>query len=86
VVARTDRFAPTDDNRERLFAAFEAAMTTGDLTSFAQLLAEDAVLYADGGGRCAAVLEPVQGKHSILSLNARDTEHVTGRAAASSRR
>ena len=62
------RFAPTDENREKLFAAFEAAMTTGDLTSFAQVLAEDAVLYADGGGRRAAVLEPVRGKHDILSL------------------
>ena len=43
-------------------------MTSGDVTSFAQLLADDAVLYADGGGRRAAVLEPVHGKQSILSL------------------
>jgi RNA polymerase sigma-70 factor (ECF subfamily) len=62
------RFSPTDDTRERLFAAFEAAMTSGDVRDFAQLLADDAVLYADGGGRRAAVLEPVQGKQSILSL------------------
>ncbi len=62
------RFAPTDENRERLFAAFEAVMTSGDVISFAQLLADDAVLYADGGGRRAAVLEPVHGKRSILSL------------------
>jgi RNA polymerase sigma-70 factor (ECF subfamily) len=62
------RFAPTDENRERILAAFEAAMTSGDVTSFARLLADDAVLYADGGGRRAAVLEPVHGKQSILSL------------------
>src|SRR5437773_950539 len=62
------RFAPTDENRERFFAAFEAVMTSGDVTSFAQVLADDAVLYADGGGRRAAVLEPVHGKQSILSL------------------
>jgi DNA-directed RNA polymerase specialized sigma24 family protein len=49
--ARADerpRFAPTDANREKLFAAFESAMTSGDLSGFAQLLADDAVLYADG--------------------------------------
>jgi RNA polymerase sigma-70 factor (ECF subfamily) len=62
------RFAPTDENRERILAAFEAAMTSGDVTSFARLLADDAVLYADGGGRRAAVLEPVHGKQNILSL------------------
>jgi RNA polymerase sigma-70 factor (ECF subfamily) len=59
---------PTDTHREKLFAAFEAVMTTGDVTSFAQLLADDAVLYADGGGKRAAVLEPVYGKQNILSL------------------
>jgi RNA polymerase sigma-70 factor (ECF subfamily) len=62
------RFVPTDTHREKLFAAFEAVMTTGDVTSFAQLLADDAVLYADGGGKRAAVLEPVHGKQNILSL------------------
>ena len=62
------RFAPTDENRERLFAAFEAVMTSGDVSGFAQLLADDAVLYADGGGKRAAVLEPIRGKENILQL------------------
>jgi RNA polymerase sigma-70 factor, ECF subfamily len=43
-------------------------MTGGDLGSFAQLLAEDAVLYADGGGKRAAALDPIRGKHNILNL------------------
>jgi len=62
------RFAPTDQNREKLWAAFEAVMTSGDVAGFAQVLADDAVLYADGGGKRAAVLEPVHGKANILSL------------------
>jgi RNA polymerase sigma-70 factor (ECF subfamily) len=62
------RFAPTNENRDKLFAAFEAVMTSGDVAGFAQILAEDAVLYADGGGKRAAVLEPVHGKQNILSL------------------
>jgi RNA polymerase sigma-70 factor (ECF subfamily) len=62
------RFAPTDENREKLLAAFEAVMTSGDVAGFAQVLADDAVLYADGGGKRAAVLEPVHGKENILRL------------------
>jgi RNA polymerase sigma-70 factor, ECF subfamily len=62
------RFAPTDDNREKLFAAFEAVMTSGDVASFAQVLADDAVLYADGGGKRAAALDPIRGKAPILRL------------------
>lgn len=62
------RFPASDDNREKLFAAFEAVMTSGDVSEFARLLADDAVLYADGGGKRAAVLEPVHGKQNILRL------------------
>jgi RNA polymerase sigma-70 factor, ECF subfamily len=62
------RFAPTDESREKLFAAFEAVMTTGDVTTFAQLLADDAVLYADGGGKRPAALDPIHGKQNILDL------------------
>jgi len=62
------RFAPTDETRDKLFTAFEAVMTSGDVAGFAQLLADDAVLYADGGGKRAAVLEPVHGKQNILTL------------------
>jgi RNA polymerase sigma-70 factor (ECF subfamily) len=46
-------------------------MTSGDLSELAQLLADDAVLYADGGGKRAAVLDPVRGKENILGLFAR---------------
>ena len=62
------RFAPSDEHREKLFTAFEAVMTSGDVSGFAQLLADDAVLYADGGGKRAASLEPIRGKENILQL------------------
>jgi len=65
------RFAPSDEHREKLFAAFEAVLTSGDVASFAQLLADDAVLYADGGGKRPASLEPIRGKPQILELFAR---------------
>jgi len=62
------RFAPTDENREKLFSAFEAALTKGDVAGLTQLLADDAVLYADGGGKRSAALEPIRGKENILRL------------------
>lgn len=62
------RFRATDESREKLFAAFEAAMTSGDLAAFARVLAEDAVLYADGGGKRAAALAPIHGRDSIVEL------------------
>jgi RNA polymerase sigma-70 factor (ECF subfamily) len=65
------RFVPTDEGREKLFAAFEAVMTSGDVAAFAQLLADDAVLYSDGGGKRAASLTPIRGRENILQLLAR---------------
>jgi len=69
------RFSPSDEHREKLFAAFEAVLTSGDVASFAQLLADDAVLYADGGGKRPAALEPVRGRQPILALFARILAH-----------
>jgi RNA polymerase sigma-70 factor, ECF subfamily len=62
------RFKPAEGHPEKLFAAFEAVMTGGDLTDFAQMLADDVVLYADGGGKRAAALEPIHGKEPILDI------------------
>jgi hypothetical protein len=41
-------------------------MTSGDTQAFAQILAKDAVLYSDGGGKRAAALNPIRGAHRIL--------------------
>jgi RNA polymerase sigma-70 factor (ECF subfamily) len=62
------RFAATDENREKLFAAFEAVMVSSDVAGFAQVLADDAVLYSDGGEKRPAALEPIRGKENILRL------------------
>lgn len=62
------RFAPTGDARDKLFGAFEAVLTSGDLAGFAQLLADDAVLYSDGGGKRPAAPQPVRGKQNILQF------------------
>lgn len=60
------RFETTEETRERLAAAFQTAMTTGDLQTIAQILADDAVFYTDGGGKRLAALNPIYGKDKIL--------------------
>jgi RNA polymerase sigma-70 factor (ECF subfamily) len=54
---------PADD---RIIAAFGQALVTGDVTTLAALLAEDAVLYTDGGGKRLAALNPIYGRDKIV--------------------
>lgn len=60
------RFETTDETRERLATAFQTAMVTGDLQTIAQMLADDAIFYTDGGGKRLAALNPIYGKDKIL--------------------
>ena len=46
--------------------AFVAAAATGDVGVLARLLADDAVLYTDGGGKRRAALRPILGKDRIV--------------------
>lgn len=49
----------------RALAALADAVTTGDVARVAALLAPDAVLYSDGGGKAHAALHPVVGPEKI---------------------
>jgi RNA polymerase sigma-70 factor (ECF subfamily) len=50
-----------EEERERLFGAFSEAVRNFDVDALAKVLAEDAVMLADGGGKAAAVPRPLQG-------------------------
>jgi RNA polymerase sigma-70 factor, ECF subfamily len=60
VHAKRPRFDPDPAETERLTAAFLKACSTGDLDGLVQLLAADAVLYSDGGGKVPAALAPIK--------------------------
>jgi RNA polymerase sigma-70 factor, ECF subfamily len=60
------RYTASEDTSARLASAFHAAMQNGDVGQLAQLLAEDAVLYTDGGGKKLAALNPIYGRDRIL--------------------
>jgi RNA polymerase sigma-70 factor (ECF subfamily) len=60
------RFHASREEGHRLTAAFAAAVQSGDAAMLTKLLAEDAVLYSDGGGKRAAALNPIRGADKIL--------------------
>ena len=60
------RFDPPDAHADQLVTAFVAAASTGNVTQLASLLAEDAVLYTDGGGKRQAALNPIYGRDKIM--------------------
>lgn len=62
------RYESNDDEARKLADAFVAAAATGDVDGLARLLAHDAVLYTDGGGKRRASLNPIAGKANILSF------------------
>jgi RNA polymerase sigma-70 factor (ECF subfamily) len=59
--AKRRRFEADEDVRGALLERFLAAAEEGDLKALEELLAKDAVLYADGGGKVMAPQEPLFG-------------------------
>jgi len=59
------RFGASQQDAQRLAEAFLRASRDGDLAALQQLLAEDAVLHTDGGGRKLATLRPIRGGAKI---------------------
>ena len=62
------RFSVSEAEAARLASAFLAAAAQGDTVALADLLAEDAVLVSDGGGKRKAALRPLVGVEDILRL------------------
>jgi len=62
------RFPTDDETRDRLVEAFMAAAFRGNVAALADLLTEDAVLYADGGGKRPAAPSPIAGRANILAF------------------
>lgn len=66
IEAARPRFPASPEDGRRLAAAFQAATASGDTQTLARILAHDAVLYSDGGGKRAAALNPIRGADRIL--------------------
>ena len=64
------RFDADEEARDRLLERFLAAAEEGDVEGLEALLAEDAVLYSDGGGKVIAARRPVAGAARIARFMA----------------
>lgn len=60
------RRAVSREEGERLARGFVAAVATGDVDALTAMLAADAVMVNDGGGRRHAALRPVEGRDKII--------------------
>lgn len=66
--ARRRRFEPADTaTTARITDQFMTAATTGDMRGLLELLARDATLTADGGGKSPAALRPVVGAQAVAA-------------------
>lgn len=62
---RRPRFDPAPGEAERLTGEFLQACATGDLAGLVRILADDAVLYSDGGGKVLAARAPIRGADRV---------------------
>jgi RNA polymerase sigma-70 factor (ECF subfamily) len=60
------RFRVPEEEVARLADAFQRAIVSGDAAQFAEVLAADAILYSDGGGKRATALNPIYGRDKIV--------------------
>ena len=65
VAARRPRFERSPEQEERLTGSFLEACTYGDMEGLLELLAEDIVLWSDGGGKARAALNPIRGSDRV---------------------
>jgi RNA polymerase sigma-70 factor (ECF subfamily) len=79
------RFDADERVRDRLLERFLAAAEGGDLEALEALLAEDAVLYSDGGGKVIAARRPIAGAARIARFMAGATRNARRRGVVDRR-
>jgi RNA polymerase sigma-70 factor (ECF subfamily) len=62
------RFDGSPEERDRLAHRFFAAVTEGDVDGLVQLLADDVVVYGDGGGKVPQWKGPIAGAEQVARL------------------
>ncbi len=65
VEVRRPRFEASRQEREEIVARFFAAAQQGDSAALLELLAADAVMYGDGGGKAPALGAPLHGRERV---------------------
>jgi RNA polymerase sigma-70 factor (ECF subfamily) len=65
VAARRPRFQPAPEQQRALVERFLAAAAEGDLAALETMLADDATVWSDGGGKVVAAQRPVIGRERV---------------------
>lgn len=76
------RFGISAERGAQIAHAFYVASRAGDVTTLRQLLAEDVVVYSDGGGKRPAAIKPIVGVSRVERYYAglaRKDQHVPAR-------
>ena len=72
------RFTATREERQRLTQLFVQAAGRGDIDALVSALAEDVVLYSDGGGKRYAALNPIYGRDKVVRFAVKLSEKLQG--------
>jgi RNA polymerase sigma-70 factor, ECF subfamily len=75
---RKPRFEASREERERLAASFFDAVGDGDVDGLVELLAEDVVVYGDGGGKAPSWPHPIAGRERVSRLFAGLGQQMAG--------
>jgi RNA polymerase sigma-70 factor (ECF subfamily) len=70
VRAARPRFPMAKERGQAIAAAFFAATRSGDMQELRSLLAADVTVYADGGGKTPAAMQPIVGLDNVMQLHA----------------
>jgi RNA polymerase sigma-70 factor (ECF subfamily) len=65
---RRPRFEPDPGEQEKLVKGFLEALESGDVDGLTQVLANEVVLFGDGGGKVPTVRYPVGGREKVVQL------------------
>jgi RNA polymerase sigma-70 factor (ECF subfamily) len=63
---RRPRFERSAETHERLVERFLQAVEAGNVDGLTELLAEDVVVWTDGGGKVFAALNPIEGRRNAI--------------------
>jgi RNA polymerase sigma-70 factor (ECF subfamily) len=62
------RFEPEPQRQRQLLLSFLSASQAGDMAALTSLLAQDAVSWADGGGKVRSHLTPIHGRQAVARI------------------
>ena len=72
------RFRPSDEDHQRILLSFMQAVTRGDMKSLTDMLAEDVVMWADGGGKVrGAATRPLYGREPVATFLVSSTRFIS---------